>query len=93
MPHQHPEPDGFTSMNGWRCPLCNATTYNQIVVARPSGDRYLTEFYECSGCTTMFRQPARFARLGLPVRRWAMDVEPRTLRDVHGFAQEPEKPR
>lgn len=69
-------------MSGWRCPLCNATAYTQIAVARPSGKGYLTEFYECAGCTVMFRNPARFARLGLPVRRWAADVEPRTLREA-----------
>lgn len=85
MPHQRPETDGF-SVSGWRCPLCNATAYNQVQVARPDGRPYKTEFYECSGCTSMFRHPARFTRLGLPVRRWAMDVEPRSLVDVHGFA-------
>jgi hypothetical protein len=37
----------------------------------------------------MFRHPGRFTRLGLPIRRWAMDVEPRTLREVHGFVTEP----
>lgn len=85
MSHQRPEPDGF-SVAGWRCPLCNATTYSRIEISRQSGAKYKTDFYECSGCTSMFRHPARFTRLGMPVRRWAMDVEPRTLRDVHGFA-------
>ena len=83
-----PEPDGF-SVSGWRCPLCNATTYSQIKVTRPNGANYVTEFHECDGCTVMFRHPAHFTRLGMPVRRWAMDVEPRTLRDVHGLALDP----
>jgi hypothetical protein len=39
----------------------------------------------------MFRHPGRFTRLGLPIKRWAMDVEPRTLREVHGFVTEPER--
>src|SRR5438094_6144760 len=85
MTHHRPEPDGFSAMSGWRCPLCNATTYSQIEVLRPSGASFVTEFYECSGCSVMFRHPARFARLGMPVRRWAMDVEPRTLREVHNL--------
>ena len=56
------------------------------MVARPDGRAYLTDFFECAGCTLMFRHPGRFTRLGLPIRRWAMDVEPRTLREVHGLA-------
>jgi hypothetical protein len=36
----------------------------------------------------MFRHPGRFTRLGLPIRRWAMDVEPRTLREHHGLARD-----
>jgi hypothetical protein len=38
----------------------------------------------------MFRHPGRFTRLGLPIRRWAMDVEPRTLREAHRFVTEPD---
>lgn len=57
-----------------------------------------TEFSECAGCTVMFRHPARFTRLGMPIRRWAMDVEPRTLREVHGLVVDrcspaPEEPK
>jgi len=88
MPHQHPDSDAFSEVFGWRCPVCNSTAYRQTLVARPNGTTYLTEFFECAGCTLMFRHPGRFARLGLPIRRWAMDVEPRTLREVHGFATE-----
>lgn len=60
------------------------------MVSRPNGTAYLTEFFECAGCTLMFRHPGRFTRLGLPIRRWAMDVEPRTLREVHGLLRDPE---
>jgi uncharacterized protein with PIN domain len=88
MPHQRLQADGFHTVDGWRCPLCNHGSYAQVEVTRPSGRRYATEFYECVGCTVMFRHPGRFARLGLPVRRWAADVEPRSLRDVHGFSVE-----
>jgi hypothetical protein len=87
MANQRPEPDGF-SVSGWRCPLCNATAYSQIEVSRQGGAIYKTEFFQCLGCTVMFRHPGRFTRLGMPVRRWAMDVEPRTLRQVHGLAHD-----
>lgn len=85
MTHHRPEPDGFSFVSGWRCPLCSATTYCQIEIPRQSGKPYVTEFFQCCGCTVMFRHPARFTRLGLPVRRWAADVEPRSLGEVHGF--------
>jgi hypothetical protein len=29
-------------------PLCNATTYMQIEVARSNSKRYVTEFYQCA---------------------------------------------
>lgn len=61
------------------------------MVARPDGRAYLTEFFECAGCTLMFRHPGRFTRLGLPIRRWAMDVEPRTLAEVHRLQRDPEQ--
>ena len=85
--------DTFSSTLGWRCPLCNATAYRQTLVGRPGhpdGRPYLTEFFECTGCTVMFRHPNRFARLGIPTG--GIDLEPRTLRDVHGLAVEPEHP-
>jgi hypothetical protein len=91
MAHQRTAPDAFSSIAAWRCPLCNGTTYIQIEISRQSGAKYKTEFFECSGCTVMFRHPARVARLGLPVRRWAADVEPRSLREVHGLTTEPSK--
>jgi hypothetical protein len=86
MPHQRPDCDDFTNVAGWRCPLCNATSYSRVTLKRPNGASYATEFYECAACSVMFRYPNRFARLGLPVHRWAADVEPRTLRDVHSLA-------
>jgi len=88
-PHQDQDSDAFAQVHGWRCPVCNSTAYRQTLVSRPNGTAYLTEFFECAGCTLMFRHPGRFTRLGLPIRRWAMDVEPRTLREVHGFVAEP----
>lgn len=51
MPHQRRDPDGFSYMSGWRCPLCNATAYTQVQVARPNGTRYSAPFYERNGCS------------------------------------------
>ncbi|MEA3195664.1 MAG: hypothetical protein QOD26_3997 [Betaproteobacteria bacterium] len=88
MPHQRPESDSFSLVHGWRCPLCNSTAYSRIRVQRANNQEYLTEFFECAGCTVIFRHPGRYARLGMPIRRWAADIEPRTLRDVHGFVKQ-----
>jgi hypothetical protein len=85
MAHQRPDVSGFDMVHGWRCPLCTGTGYSQVEVARSDGKRYLTEFYECLKCTVMFRHPGRFARLGIPLRRWAGDIEPRSLSEAHGF--------
>src|SRR5712692_2622807 len=93
MAHQRPEADSFSLVHGWQCPLCKATTYKKIKVRKPNDQEYLTEFFECAGCTVMFRHPGRFTRLGMPIRRWAADVEPRTLRDVHGFVTQLEPDR
>ncbi len=90
MSHQHSDSDAFAEVFGWRCPVCNSTAYRQTLVVRPNGTTYLTEFFEYAGCTLMFRHPGRFTRLGMPIRRWAMDVEPRTLREAHGFVSEPD---
>lgn len=87
MPHQRPSADTF-SFAAFRCPVCNSTAYARTTITRPSGTTYLTPFFECLGCTLMFRHPGRFARLGVPIRRWAGDVEPRTLREVHRFLSE-----
>ena len=90
MPHHHPDSDAFSEVFGWRCPVCNSVAYRQTLVSRPNGTAYLTEFFECAGCTLMFRHPGRLTRLGLPIRRWAMDVEPRTPREVNGLMIEHE---
>jgi hypothetical protein len=33
-----------------------------VTVTRPSGAGYLTEFFECAGCSLMFRDADRIAR-------------------------------
>ena len=45
------------------CPICGADSYGPVVVKRPSRrDLYHTEFFECAGCTVMFRDPIRFRK-------------------------------
>ncbi|HSD44208.1 MAG TPA: hypothetical protein VLD36_20385 [Burkholderiales bacterium] len=46
----------------FRCPLCGSSVYEQATVARPSGAGYLTEFFECAGCSLMFRDAERITR-------------------------------
>jgi hypothetical protein len=79
------ELDSFDHVSGWRCPICNSVSYDKVFVTKPGGGSYLTEFFECRGCTIMFRRPGRFTRLGIVVKRWGADVEPKSLREVHGL--------
>lgn len=54
----------------------------QVVVERPNKAAYKTDFYSCMRCSVMFLDPDQFARLGIPVRRWAGDVFSKTLEDA-----------
>jgi hypothetical protein len=91
MPYQRPETDPFT-MAPFGCPLCNYGIYARVAVKRPDGSWYHTQFFECCNCSVMFRNPGRFARLGKPVRRWMGDIDPVSLREVHGLAAETKPP-
>lgn len=44
------------------CPLCESIVYVHVTVARQSGAGYLTEFFECAGCSLMFRDAERITR-------------------------------
>lgn len=44
----------------FRCPICRSTVYRSVIVRKIGGQYYQTEFFECGGCTTMFRDPIRF---------------------------------
>ncbi|MGH8702553.1 MAG: hypothetical protein ACREVR_15485 [Burkholderiales bacterium] len=46
----------------FRCPLCRPTIFEQVTVARPAGGAYLTAFFECAGCSVMFRDAERLTR-------------------------------
>ena len=42
------------------CPICASINWRQVVVGRPDGSRYVTDFAECCGCSVMFRKPELF---------------------------------
>jgi hypothetical protein len=46
----------------FRCPICRSQRYEAVVVRRTSAKPYTTEFFECAGCSVMFRDPVRFTR-------------------------------
>jgi hypothetical protein len=46
----------------FRCPICRSQRYEPVVVRARTGKPYQTEFYECSGCSVMFRDPPKFTR-------------------------------
>ena len=52
----------YLEMGNFECPVCGSGNYQPVIVARPNGGTYRTEFYECAGCTTMFRDPKRFRK-------------------------------
>lgn len=72
-------------MSGWRCPLCGCTAYERVIVAKANGTTYLTEFHQCTACSAMFKHPGRFARLGVPLRRWAGGVGPKTPAEAQRY--------
>lgn len=51
------EPDNRTL---FCCPICRSRYYGVVRVKRSNGTLYATEFYECSGCSVMFRDAVKF---------------------------------
>lgn len=50
----------------FRCPLCGADGFVEVVVRKPNGSWYKTEFLKCCGCSVMFQDPERFTRCKPP---------------------------
>ncbi len=46
----------------FRCPICRSQRYEAVVVRKATHKPYTTEFFECAGCSVMFRDPVRFTR-------------------------------
>lgn len=45
----------------FRCPICECSVYQRVVVPRVGGAPYETEFFHCLGCSVMFLEPELFA--------------------------------
>jgi hypothetical protein len=42
------------------CPICSCINFKDVVVPRGEG-YYRTAFFECCGCSAMFRDPVKFS--------------------------------
>lgn len=49
----------------FRCRVCACCHYARVRVRRSNGDLYVTEFYACANCSTMFLDPRLFTS-GMP---------------------------
>jgi len=45
------------------CPLCGSNECVFVVFPRKDGTAYVTNFFQCGGCTAAFTDPERFSRL------------------------------
>jgi hypothetical protein len=45
------------------CPLCGSNEYVFVVFPRKNGTAYLTNLYQCGGCTVAFTDPECFTKL------------------------------
>jgi transcription elongation factor Elf1 len=46
----------------FECPVCGSDGFRQVEVRGRDGVTRLTQAYECTGCSTMFRERERFAK-------------------------------
>lgn len=46
----------------FKCPLCGTDGYTRVIVKKPNGHWYTTEFYHCFGCSVMFTDPVKFTQ-------------------------------
>jgi hypothetical protein len=53
-------PIGYRSAMAFMCPICSHINFTDVVVPRGEGV-YRTAFFECCGCSVMFRDPAKFS--------------------------------
>jgi hypothetical protein len=47
----------------FNCPLCGSNNCRFVGIRRPNGTYFVTEFFQCAGCSVMFTNPAEFSRL------------------------------
>ena len=46
----------------FECPICGSDGFRQVEVRGREGVSRLTQAYECTGCSTMFRERERYTR-------------------------------
>jgi hypothetical protein len=46
----------------FECPICGSDGFRQVTVRGRDGVSRLTQAYECTGCSTMFRERERFTK-------------------------------
>lgn len=50
----------------FECPTCLCGAYDRVTVDRPGGGTYVTQFYACRQCTTMFLDPKKYTHFVPP---------------------------
>lgn len=51
----------------FECPVCGSDGFRQVEIRGRDGVKRLTQAYECTGCSTMFRERERFTKHRLRV--------------------------
>lgn len=46
----------------YRCPLCRGVSAQRVIVTRPTGSEYRTQFFSCSVCSNVFLDPLAITR-------------------------------
>lgn len=44
----------------FKCPVCECSAYQRVIVLKERGALYETEFFHCLGCSLMFLEPDLF---------------------------------
>jgi uncharacterized C2H2 Zn-finger protein len=76
----------------FRCPICRSQRYEAVVVRARTGKPYQTEFFECAGCSVMFRDPPKFTRFEPHAANTAMPDFKRTWIAPATLSTKPEMP-
>lgn len=72
----------------FQCPVCDSPECDRVIVERPDGSAYRTEFFFCLGCTMMFREPELFTAAPELRRTFVTSDAPRMAHEVSLMRQE-----
>ncbi len=68
----------------FECPICGSDGFRQVQVRGRDGLVQMTQAYECTGCSTMFRERERFTKHRLQViGADGTDLKPRPAANKH----------